>query len=137
MPRRDPARPDVTAAELAVLEALWDDQPATIRMLTDRLYPDGGTSHYATVQKLLERLEAKKFVKRQRRTMPHRFRASIDRGQLIQNRLTDIADTLCGGAIAPLLTHLVGDHRLDGAELSRLRELVDRLERERNEGDDK
>ena len=127
MPKPTP-RPDVTAAELAVLEALWDDQPATIRVLTDRLYPEGGTAHYATVQKLLERLEAKNYVRRQRSTVPHKFRARIDRGKLIANRLHDIADSLCGGAVAPLLTHLVDGRRLGDDEVQALRDLIDRLD---------
>ena len=50
-------RPDVPDAELAVLKALWDQGEATIREIADRLYPGGETSHYATVQKLLDRLE--------------------------------------------------------------------------------
>ena len=50
---------DVTDAELAVLQILWDGGAATIRQLTDVLYPGGGTAQYATVQKLLERLEAR------------------------------------------------------------------------------
>ena len=33
---------DVTEAELAVLEALWEGETATIRALTDALYPGGG-----------------------------------------------------------------------------------------------
>src|SRR5262249_15593872 len=33
---------DVTAAELAVLQVLWDCQGSTARQLIDRLYPDGG-----------------------------------------------------------------------------------------------
>ena len=49
---------DVTDAELAVLQALWELRAATIRQLTDQLYPRGNVSHYATVQKLLERLES-------------------------------------------------------------------------------
>ena len=59
---------DVTETELAVLQVLWDEGPATIRRLTDVLYPSGGTALYATVQKLLERLEAKGCVRRERRT---------------------------------------------------------------------
>ena len=57
---------DVTEAELAVLQALWDSGPATIRQLVERVYRQKGTSVYATVQKLLERLEAKGFVGRDR-----------------------------------------------------------------------
>ena len=50
--------PDVTDAELAVLQTLWEQGEATIRQLTDVLYPEGKAAHYGTVQKLLERLEA-------------------------------------------------------------------------------
>ena len=65
---------DITDAELAVLQVLWDEGRRTIRELTDTLYPSGTGVHYATVQKLLERLEAKKFVKRDRSAWPHCLR---------------------------------------------------------------
>ena len=55
--RRD--LPELPDAELAVLQQLWERGPATIRQLTDALYPEGTDAYYATVQKLLERLEAK------------------------------------------------------------------------------
>ena len=60
-------RADVTEAELAVLKELWELGPSTIRELADRLYPGGATAHYATVQKLLERLTGKGCVKRRGR----------------------------------------------------------------------
>ena len=50
---------DITDAELAVLQVLWHAGATTIRQLTDTLYPQGGSAHYAAVQKLLERLEKK------------------------------------------------------------------------------
>ena len=49
---------DVTDAELAILELLWEEGPAMIRQLTERLYPQGGRAHYATVQTLLDRAKA-------------------------------------------------------------------------------
>ena len=55
---------DVTYAELAVLKTLWELGPATIRQVCDRLYPGGETAQYATVQKLLDRLEAKSCVRK-------------------------------------------------------------------------
>jgi hypothetical protein len=53
---------DVTDAELAILQVLWDRGSATIRALTDARYPPGGPSDYATVKKLLARLESKGIV---------------------------------------------------------------------------
>ena len=84
--------PDVTDAELAVLQALWVRGASTIRELADALYPGGKASQYATVQKLLERLETKKCVRRDRGSWPHVFRPAVDRETLIGWRLRDTAE---------------------------------------------
>src|SRR2546425_7906363 len=70
---------DVTDAELAVLQALWEQGPAPIRRLTETLYPRGSAAHYATVQKLLERLESKRWVRRDRGVWPDVFAGTVDR----------------------------------------------------------
>jgi BlaI family penicillinase repressor len=119
---------DVTDAELAVLQALWDDGPATIRQLTDALYPGGGAAQYATVQKLLDRLELKGCVKRYRAGAAHSFAAAIGRDELIGRRLRDMAEKLCGGSLTPLLTHLVRTRKLSARERQQLRDLIDDLD---------
>jgi BlaI family penicillinase repressor len=120
---------DVTDAEREVLRALWEDGPATIRALADRLYPGGATSEYATVQKLLERLEDKGHVSRRPGGRQHVFAARVRREELVARRLRDTADELCDGSLTPLLTHLVSSAKLTRQELVELRRLVDRLSR--------
>jgi len=115
---------DVTNAELSVLKRLWSAGPSTIRELTDALYPGGSASHYSTVQKLLERLEAKRCVGRRTRGRAHEFRARVGRGELIVRRLRQTADRLCGGSLTPLLTQLVDSESLTDDELRTLRDLV-------------
>ena len=122
---------DVTEAELALLQALWDHGPATIRQLVERVYQQSGTSVYGTVQKLLDRLEAKGCVARDRGGPVHVFRAAIDRDELIGRRLRAVADSLCGGSLSPLLTHLVEGRGLSEAERRELRALIGRLDRKR------
>jgi predicted transcriptional regulator len=124
----------VTEAELAVLKVLWGEGPATIRALTDRLYPEGGAAHYATVQKLLERLQAKRFVRRRREGRGHLYFAAVERPELIARRLRETAEQLCEGSLTPLLTHLVNATRLSPDELAALRRLVERLDAERGGG---
>lgn len=119
---------DVTDAELAVMQRLWDDGASTIRQLTEELYPGGGTSNYATVQKLLERLESKGNVRRDRRAAVHVFSATINRDELIGHRLQSIAEQLCNGSMAPLVTHLVKAQSLSAAERQSLRELIGELD---------
>ena len=121
----DPSGHDVTDAELAVLQALWERGSATIRQLTDVLYPGGSAAQYATVQKLLERLDAKGCVRRDRRPWPHVFTATVDRDDLIGRRLRAVAEKLCGGSLTPLLTHLMTVERLSPTEREELRALLD------------
>ena len=123
MPRSE--RP-VTDTELEVLKALWELGPATIRQLTDRLYPGGSTSHYATVQKLLERLHGKSCVRRRQRDRVNVYTATIDRQALIAGRLRETAERLCDGSLTPVLTQLVDSAELTGRELAALRKLVAR-----------
>src|SRR3954454_9984820 len=81
---------DVTDAELAVLQALWDAGPTAIRQLAETLYGDASAAKYATVQKLLERLERDGFVTRDRAAAAHTFTAAVGRDELIGRRLRDV-----------------------------------------------
>ncbi len=119
---------EITDTELEVVRQLWRRGQATIREITDALYPDGEHSHYATVQSLLDRLEAKGFVTRKKDGRVNRFRASVTRSELARRRLRATADALFDGAMAPLLTHLVDNSDLRPDEITTLRELIDRLD---------
>jgi predicted transcriptional regulator len=119
---------DITETELALLRRLWHHGSATIRQLTDELYPDGGHSHYATVQSLLDRLEQKECVARQKDGRVNVYSATVSRGELIARRLKGTADSLCDGSLAPLLTHLVRGVDLSEEEAATLEALVERLD---------
>lgn len=118
---------DVTDAELAVMQALWERGPAAIRELTEVLYPQDVETQYSTVKRLLARLEAKGFVRRDRREAVHRFHAVVDRDDLVGRRLKRLADSLCGGSISPLLTQLAFSHNLTEPQRQALLALIDDL----------
>jgi BlaI family transcriptional regulator, penicillinase repressor len=115
---------DITESELAVLRILWDQGMATIRQLTDVLYPGGGAAQYATVQKLLDRMEIKEYVRRDRSLFVHRFVPVLDRDQLIGRRLRSLAETLCDGSLTPLLTHLARAGDLSEEDRQALRAII-------------
>jgi BlaI family penicillinase repressor len=118
---------DVTDAELAVLQVLWERGPANRRLLTDQLYPGGSPAHYTTVQKLLERLEVKGYVAQEDGPGVLTFKAMISRDDLISRRLLDMAEKLCEGSVTPLLINLVRSNRLSVEDLQELRTLIDQL----------
>ena len=119
---------DVTDAELAVLRVLWEKGRSTTRLLADRLYPQGPASQSATVLKLLERLESKGCILRDRRSTPHIFRAVIEREDLIERMLQTVTDSLCDGSRTPLIMHLIDPKRLTLEERKTLRALVEKLD---------
>jgi predicted transcriptional regulator len=116
---------DVSDTELAILDVLWELGEATIRQIHQRLYDPPTTATYATVQKLLERLEAKRCVARDRSGFAHRFRATVDRASLIDQRLQEVADKLCGGSLTPLITHLMEGKRLSLRDRKALRKWLE------------
>jgi BlaI family penicillinase repressor len=121
-----PDPPGVSNAELRVLQSLWDNGPSTIRQLTERLYPAVSTANYATVQKLLERLEKDRCVGRNRTATPHVFAATVSRETYIGGQLRAMAEKLCGGSLTPLLTHLVNTEVLSKKERNELRRMLEK-----------
>jgi BlaI family transcriptional regulator, penicillinase repressor len=119
---------DITESELAVLRVLWDRGTVTIRHLTDVLYPRGEAAQYATVQKLLDRMEAKGFVERDRSLFVHLFKAVLDRDEMIGRRLRTLAEMLCDGSLTPLLTHLARAKDLTEEDRLALRAIIDEAE---------
>lgn len=133
-PSKNP-RTDVTEAELAVLQILWQEGPRTVRQLADALYPGGDATHYGTVQKLLQRLQAKRCVGRVARRSPIEFTAKVTREALADLRLQQLVDTLCAGSLTPLLSHLTRRSELTAAERKELEKFLQGLAaRERASG---
>jgi predicted transcriptional regulator len=120
-----PEPQDITEAELAVMQVLWRRPAASIRQITESLYPRKTAAHYGTVQKQLERLEAKGLVRRDRSLFVHLFSAAIDRDEVVARRVDAVADKLCGGSLTPIISHLLRTPRLTKEERARLRAILD------------
>jgi predicted transcriptional regulator len=119
---------EITETELSLLNELWQRPSATVQELTEILYGNTELALIATVRKLLDRLEAKDAVARDRSQWPHRYSAIIQREDLAGNRLQAAADELFDGDLAPLLTHLVRSQKLTAKDRENLRKVLDELD---------
>ena len=117
-------------AELAVMELLWSEQPQTARALREELYRGADKAQHGTVQRLLQRLEEKGYVARDRSLPVHLFSATLTRESYAGSQLESLADKLTGGSLAPLLTHLIDAQKISPEEISQLRALLDRRRQE-------
>ena len=124
-----PKNVDVTETELAILDVLWGRGATTIRDITDQLYDEGTVGEYATVQKLLDRLGKKGYVRRDRDSFAHVFSATVERNELIGQGLEKLAAKLCDGSFTPLLMHLADATNLPKKERAALMKMIEDAEK--------
>jgi BlaI family penicillinase repressor len=119
------SRTPLANAELAIMELLWDEERLTARDLRESLYPESKKAQHGTVQRLLQRLEAKGYVARDAKLSVHLFTATVSREEYASSQLESLADRLTHGSLAPLVTHLMEQNRISPDEIERLRNILD------------
>lgn len=119
---------ELADAELEVLKALWEKQPATVRELLERLAQRGRTWAYTTVQTFLTRLEQKGFVRSDRSGAAFSYSSAVTRDQVIRSRLKSMVSQLFDGAAGELVLQLVRQERLSPSEVAELQNLIEKLD---------
>jgi predicted transcriptional regulator len=114
----------ITDGELSILQVLWERGEAATREIAAALYEEVTDPKMASAQKLLERLEAKGCVQRDRSERAHRFRPLVSREEFLGSRLQALADRLCDGALVPMVTTLLRSKRLSRSQREQLRKLI-------------
>ena len=107
------------------MELLWQDERLTARDIRERLYRGAAKAQHGTVQRLLQRLEDKGYVQRDRSLFVHLFSAAISRQAYAGRQLESLADKLTAGSFAPLITHLIEHKKISRDEINRIRALLD------------
>lgn len=119
-------QPVASEGELAILQLLWERGALTARSIREALYPEGTVSQHGTVQKLLQRLEEKALVERDRSQFVHLFRPTLSRDQYAGRQLESLAEKLTDGSLVPFLMHIVENRRVSARELKAVRDLLNK-----------
>ena len=99
-----------------------------LREITIFLYNEVNGPKMSSAQKLIERLEAKGCIERDRsQQRAHRFRALATQDEFLRSRLQALADRVCDGTLVPLATSLVRSKGLTRKEREELRKLVNEM----------
>lgn len=110
--------------EVAVLEALWEKQPATVKQVHARLERRGSPSHN-TVQASFERLFRKGLLAREKVSHSYRYTTRGDRSSVLEEAVRDVLLRLGGSRPEPSLSAFVELAADEGEEsLRMLEELV-------------
>lgn len=124
--------PRPTEAELAILAVLWQRGQATVRDVFEALYErDGG--HYTTALKLMQVMHAKGLVHRDDSHRVHVFSAAFSRDAARTRLIGPLVERLFSGRSVDLVLSVLGTGSTPAPdEIAQVRELLDRLERDRS-----
>ncbi len=125
----EPKPPRPTDAELSILRVLWRRGPSTVREVHEDLVRQSSTG-YTTVLKMLQIMTEKGLVVRDEGQRAHIYEARQGEQKTQRQLLGDLADRAFGGSAGRLAMQALSGRRASAAELSEIRELLDRLEGE-------
>jgi BlaI family penicillinase repressor len=103
--------PKLSNLEMRILESLWRHGASSVREIQER-FPAKKRPAYTTVQTMVNRLEAKKAVRRAKKiATAFIFEAAIPR-DAARRRLIDDFLAVFGGETQPVMAHLIESGRL-------------------------
>ena len=121
--------PDLTAAELRVMKALWQVGAGTVADVRAELARRGQELAYTTVMTLLGRLATKRAVVVDKAREPFVYRAAHRRESVLRDRLREFVREVFDGRADSLVLNLVEDETLSRAELRAIERKIAEAER--------
>lgn len=115
---REPNLPD---SELEVMRVLWKKERATARDVYNHLRHEGSRWTYATVNTLLQRLEAKQMATADKTGISYVYSPKITKQKVIKKRVRDIVDKLYEGSGSSLVLHILRSERLTDTDVTEIR----------------
>src|SRR5579862_7064256 len=119
-------QPKLTKLELQILEALWAHGKASIREIQEA-FPEPRPA-YTTIQTTVNRLEAKKAVRRVRKVSnAHIYEPTVAR-EIARHRLLDEILSFFGGRAQPMMAQLAEAGKLTLDDVRELEKTILRIE---------
>jgi BlaI family penicillinase repressor len=125
--------PEILETEWDILDALWQAQRATARLVTEALQGRRGWA-YSTVKTLLDRMVEKGLVQARQVGNVWEYTPALPRQKAQRWAWRRLVDVAFGGAIAPTLAFAARDTKLSRRDRAELRALLDQLEKQDDAG---
>lgn len=117
----------ISDAEWHVMNLIWDKPDSTAQELCRELGPIHNWAE-GTIKSLLNRLVKKGALSTTREGARFRYRAAVDREQLVDYESTSLMDRVFGGSASALVSHFVKQGKLNKNEIAELRAMIDQGE---------
>jgi len=123
-------RPKPTAAELEILQVLWQQGSATVRVVNTKLNEVKQVG-YTTTLKIMQIMFEKGMLLRKKERRSHIYKPAFKKEKMQNIMLQTFVEKTFGGSSAELVMQALGNHKTSVEELKKIRELLDRIEQEK------
>jgi BlaI family transcriptional regulator, penicillinase repressor len=117
-----------TAAELEILNVLWENEPLTVKEIHEKLalLKDVG---YTTTLKIMQNMTGKGLLRREPNGKNHLY-FSICKQEETRGRLLDrFLDSTFSGSASSLVMQLLGNKKTSQNDLSEIKKIIEQLEK--------
>lgn len=113
----------LTPQELSIMKVVWRLGAVTVRDVYEALRTKRAIA-YTTVMTMMNILEEKGYLKKQRVERAFQYRPTRSRQQVVSGMVREFVHRVFDGAAQPLMLHLVKHERLTDEERGELRRLI-------------
>jgi predicted transcriptional regulator len=117
-----------TVAELKILRVLWEKGSCTVRDVHETIGVPKGTS-YTTTLKLMQIMDEKGLVKRDKSRRPHIYETVHNEDQTQRTLVSDLVERAFGGSASKLVMQALSTSRASKKELDAIRKVLNELEK--------
>lgn len=116
-------------AELEILQVLWEEQPAAVKVVHEALQSKREVG-YTTILKQLQRMLEKGMVKRNKEGKTHLYSAVPQRTDIQQTLTSKLVDKAFSGSSMKMVMHALGQGKTSQQELEALQQWLDQQKEE-------
>ena len=114
----------LTEAEWQIMNALWQEHPATARQIRDRL-PAGVNWAYTTIKTMLTRLVEKQAVRETKQGNTSVYDPLVSQRKARLSAFRSLLDQAFDGAVGPLVHFLAEEKQLSAKEKEELARILE------------
>ncbi|MEI6715610.1 MAG: BlaI/MecI/CopY family transcriptional regulator [Verrucomicrobiota bacterium] len=115
--------PKISEAEWEVMKVLWKESPLSAAQVAAHL-AEKTPWQPKTVKTLIDRLIGKGAIGFRKEGRGFQFFPLVEEAACIQSESQTFLDRLFGGALRPMVAHMVENKKLSGADIKELQELL-------------
>ena len=119
--------PKISEAEWQVMQILWAHSPLTANEVIERLEPVASWKP-KTIRTLITRLVQKKALGVNKEGREHEYTPLVEEAECVRAESRSFLKRVYGGALAPMLVHLLEEQALSPEEIAELKRVLDERE---------